>query len=898
MYKIKSVCVSFFQHTTDIRFAMCEGADFFAHGASPFLGIFHSSIKQQRDKSYFCYMKLSELKTGDIALIEKVGGRGAFRKRILEMGFVQGKEITVVHTAPLADPIYYRILDYNVSLRRKDAALVEVRLLSESDQSVAPTPSVTEQTCMPEDIRLPFRQSNFDKKKTIRVALMGNPNCGKTSLFNQASGAHEHVGNYSGVTVEAKSGYIYFRGYRIELIDLPGTYSLSPYSPEERYIRNFLLSDTRPDIVLNVIDVTNIERNLYLTLQIKEMELPMVAALNMFDEFNKRNEYLDYLKLGRLLAVPMVPTICRNGMGLHALFDRLVSLYESLQQKPEEVLDADKGSVRHIRIHYGNSIEPALEKIQEKIETSECDAAARKIPARYLAVKLMEHDRFTEEYVRKSFKKGDFLMAVRDFEQKKTGEHLGNDDIGEEMTDRRYGLISGALKETYEPQHEHVENTTDRIDRIITHRVWGFPIFILTMFLMFECTFVLGAYPMEWIENLVAWISGIAARLMPSGPLKDLLINGVIGGVGGVIVFLPNILILYLFISLMEDSGYMGRAAFIMDRIMHKMGLHGKSFIPLLMGFGCNVPAVMSTRTIESPKSRMITMLVLPFMSCSARLPVYLLLAGTFFKESAGVVLFSLYLLGMLIAVFTARVLKGTLFKGEDVPFVMELPPYRIPTVRSVLYHMWSRAKQYLHKMGTIILLASIVIWFLGYFPRSGHHEQALHSRIALIEADATIGEARKEAVLDSLWHQEHMVHQENSYIGRIGKAIESVMKPMGFDWKMSVSLLSGLAAKEVVVSTLGVIYTGSPEDDETATAILSERIQADTQSDGSPSFTPLISYAFMAFVLIYFPCIATVVAIGRESGSWRWSLFSILYSCVLAWVVAMLIYQLGSLFG
>ncbi|WP_282918209.1 ferrous iron transport protein B [Porphyromonas macacae] len=839
-------------------------------------------------------MKLSELKTGEVAIIDKVGGKGAFRKRILEMGFIQGKEVTVVHSAPLSDPIYYRILDYNVSLRRDDAALIEVRRIDVKEENPEEEPASFKNTTMPEDSR-PFLQSDFQKKETIRVALMGNPNCGKTSLFNKASGAHEHVGNYSGVTIEAKSGYIYFRGYRIELIDLPGTYSLSPYSPEERYIRNFLTSETsRPDIVLNVIDVTNIERNLYLTLQIKEMDIPMVVALNMFDEFNKRKEFLDYPSLGRLLSIPMVPTICRSGMGLHALFDQIVTVYEGLKHTPQDMLNPETGIVRSIHINYGSTIEPVIQNLQEKVEKY-IDLPSH-VSSRYIAVKLVEQDRYTEDFLKNNFAKGAFLITVRDYELKVLEGHLGNYDVEAQMTDQRYGFIAGALRETYVHKRKHVENLTDRIDRIVTHRAWGFPIFMFFMFIMFQCTFVLGEYPMQWLELLVEVLSGFVAQWMPAGPLKDLIINGVIGGVGGVIVFLPNILILYLFISIMEDTGYMSRAAFIMDRIMHKMGLHGKSFIPLVMGFGCNVPAIMATRTIESPKSRMITMLVLPFMSCSARLPVYLLLAGAFFPSSAGVVLFSLYLLGMLLAVITARILKGSVFKGEDIPFVMELPPYRIPTTKSVLIHMWTRGKQYLRKMGTVILLASIVIWFLGYFPRSDERMDNLEKQIARTEADASLEQTQKEQIIDSLSLVEHMIHQENSYIGRLGKMVEPMMQPLGFDWKMSVSLVSGLAAKEVVVSTLGVIYTGNADDSEKATAQLSERLKSDVKIDGTPSFSPLVAYSFMVFVLIYFPCIATVVAIGRESGSWKWSLFSILYSCTLAWMVSCLIFQLGSL--
>ncbi|WP_329905411.1 ferrous iron transport protein B [Porphyromonas pogonae] len=846
-------------------------------------------------------MKLSELKTGEKAVIEKVGGKGLFRKRILEMGFVQGKEVSVIQSAPLKDPIYYRILDYNVSLRREDAALIEVRKIEDTakdSHTHLPSPSsyaTEESSPVLSDLEFLSSHHSSRTKGTIRVALIGNPNCGKTSLFNQASGAHEHVGNYSGVTVEAKSGYINHAGYRIELIDLPGTYSLSPYSPEELYIRDYLSAETRPDIVLNVVDTCNLERNLYLTMQVKEMGLPMVMALNMFDEFSKRKERFDYPALAQLLGIPMIPTVCRNGLGLQALFNEVIDVYEGLKVGSEEYLHPVKGKIRPIQINYGSLIEPVIEDLSRKI--SEQLQVSLKLPSRYVAVKLMEQDKEIEKYLMNHFTKGAYLISYRDYLLKVLNEKLRHeDDVETIMTDQRYGFISGALRETYTPARVHLESVTDKIDHIVTHHIWGFPFFLAIMLLMFECTFVLGAYPMDWLENLVGLLGGLLGNAMSDGPLKDLLIQGVIGGVGGVLVFLPNILILYLFISLMEDSGYMSRAAFIMDKVMHKMGLHGKSFIPLVMGFGCNVPAIMSTRTIESRKSRMITMLILPFMSCSARLPVYLLLAGAFFPNSAGLVLFSLYMFGILLAVISAKGLKSTYFKGEDVPFVMELPPYRIPTTRSVLIHMWTRAKQYLQKMGSVILLASIVIWFLGYFPNNTAKEQEVQNKIALVAADKNILPDQKLAIQDSLVHLQHTVQQENSYIGRIGQFTEPIIRPLGFDWKMGISLLSGLAAKEVVVSTLGVIYTGDADDSSEATEHLSERIKNDKQPDGSLSFSPLIAYNFMIFVLIYFPCIATIIAIGKESGSWKWSVFSAVYSCSLAWLICFIVYQIGNL--
>ncbi len=844
-------------------------------------------------------MKLSELKIGQRAIIVRVHGSGQFRKRILEMGFIQGKEISAVQGAPLMDPMHYRILGYDVSLRLEDARLIEVKLLGDTSHSEAHASqqddSLERTEVSPEQMRpMPAHTSAQRATKRLRVALVGNPNCGKTSLFNCASGAHEHVGNYSGVTVERKTGFLTYKDYRIELIDLPGSYSLSPYSPEEVYIRNFLTGNDRPDLVLNVIDTSNIERNLYLTIQIKELGLPVIAALNMFDEFMTRGEYLNYPRLSSLIGVPMIPTVCRSGLGLHALMEELVSVWEGMQASDPSIIDPERGKIRPLSVNYGTSIEGSIATLQSKIEANL--AITDSVRSRYLAIKLLEKDSAVERSLMDQYSKGAFIVSARDYELRALAQELGEADTEALMTDARYGYIAGALRETYRPQFRHKKTLTDRIDHYVTSRWWGFPIFLGLMFLMFVATFRIGAYPMDWIDMGVAWIGDQIKGLMDDGPLKDLLIDGIIGGVGGVIVFLPNILILYFFISIFEDSGYMARAAFIMDKLMHRMGLHGKSFIPLIMGFGCNVPAIMATRTIESRKSRLITMLVLPFMSCSARLPVYLLLAGALFPSSAALVLFGLYLTGVLIAVVSARVLRGTYFKGEDIPFVMELPPYRMPTARSVLRHMWTRAQQYLRKMGSVILLASIIVWFLGYFPRQSEAEARLEHGISQIEGDNSLSSEAKAEQIAMLEHQHNQYHQENSWIGRLGKATEPVIAPLGFDWKMGVSLLSGLMAKEVVVSTLGVIYTGDSDDSDEATQVLSQRIVSERRADGSPSFTPLVGIAFMLFVLIYFPCVATIIAIGREAGSWRWGAFAVVYSCVLAWLVSFAVYQVGNL--
>lgn len=823
-------------------------------------------------------MRLSELRTGEKGIIVKIMGRGAFRKRIIEMGFIRGKEVQVIQNAPLKDPIHYRIMGYDVSLRRQDAELIEVvsaaEFAAERENLIFADKPATDYITPSDD---ELREIAYNKGKTINVALVGNPNCGKTSLFNFASGAHEHVGNYSGVTVDAKEGVFKQNGYTFRIVDLPGTYSLSAYTPEELYVRKHLNENQQPDIVINVIDASNLERNLYLTTQLIDMDVQMVIALNMYDELEKAGNKFDYESLARMIGCPIVPTISKTGFGIEELFNRVIKVYE--EEDPV---------VRHIHINYGDILEKGIANIKRSIHKVDSNMP-KSISRRYLSIKLLENDQEIESQIRK-FPDGEQIIQERNRNAAQI-ENLLQEDCETALTDARYGFISGALRETFEQNKIKEATSTQIIDLFVTHKVLGFPIFLLFMWIMFEATFRLGDYPMQGIEWLVEVIGNFVRTHMAEGPLKDLLVDGIIGGVGGVIVFLPNILILYAFISFMEDSGYMARAAFIMDKIMHKMGLHGKSFIPLVMGFGCNVPAVMATRTIESRNSRMITMLVTPLMSCSARLPVYVLITGALFPKNASFVLLSLYVTGVILAVILARVFKRAFFNEEDVPFVMELPPYRMPTGKSILLHMWEKAKQYLHKMGGIILVASIIIWFLGYFPRETSRTSEFKQQIASIE-NTQISPEEKTKQLQEIEHQMAMDHQENSYIGRIGQIIAPVMEPLGFNWKISVSLLSGMAAKEIVVSTLSVLYTGS-DDSEQA---LTERLLQEKNPDGTDVFTPLVGLSLMLFVLLYFPCIATVTAIVNESHSWKWGAFVIVYTCCLAWVVSFLVYQIGNI--
>lgn len=825
-------------------------------------------------------MFLSDLKTGEIGVIVKVNGSGAFRKRILEMGFIKGKAIKVILNAPLKDPIKYKIMDYEVSLRRSEAKLIEV---------IYPKDKVEKKSLVEEKYSF---ENNYDceecvlKKapngtKQITIALVGNPNAGKTSLFNIASGSHEHVGNYGGVTVDSKEGNFKHNGYQIKIVDLPGTYSISAYTPEELYVRKFLIEE-KPDVVINVIAASNLERNLYLTTELIDMEVPMVIDLNMYDELRESGSEFDHIKLSKLLGIPIVPTVCRSGMGIPDLFDAVIRVYENKEPV-----------VRRIKIYYGHTIENAISKTNILLDKEK--GIDRIFPTRYLSIKLLEKDVEITKYIKHAYQTADQILQATSQEVKNIESTL-QEDTESAITNARYGFVAGGLKETFKEKLKE-SDATRVIDAIVTNKYLGFPLFFIFMWVMFECTFRLGGYPMGWIESAVEWLGNIIRGYMPDGILKDLIVDGIIGGVGGVIVFLPNIVILYAFISFMEDSGYMSRAAFIMDKVMHKMGLHGKSFIPLIMGFGCNVPAILATRTIESRNSRMITMLINPFMSCSARLPVYLLFVGVFFQSHAGLALFSLYIIGILLAVISARLFKRFLFAGEDAPFVMELPPYRMPTIKSVCRHMWDKSRQYLRKMGGVILIASIIIWFLGYFPQNNIENQEIDSRIEQIEENYTNGLISEEVKTEQIDEQEALKmtdHTEYSYIGRLGKFIEPVMRPLGFDWKIGVSLLTGSAAKEVVVSTLAVLYTGNADEDQSS---LQERLLSSTNPDGTPTFTPLVVVSLLLFILIYFPCIATIAAIKEESGSWKWGLFSIVYTTLLAWLISFSVFQIGSLF-
>ncbi|MBR3799433.1 MAG: ferrous iron transport protein B [Bacteroidales bacterium] len=800
-------------------------------------------------------MKLSELHNGESAVIVKVSGHGGFRKRIMEMGFVRGRKVTSVIDAPLNDPIKYTIMGYDVLLRRSEAQLIEVlpeeeanAMLSAEDAKAPNFFACTD--CDSCGLSCSHKRTKTTQRNIINIAFVGNPNSGKTSLFNALSGGHEHVGNYSGVTVDVKTGHFNYKGYHFNITDLPGTYSLSAYSPEEVFVRRNLL-EAMPDVIVNVVVASNLERNLYLTTELIDLSQRVVVALNMYDELDATGAKLDYEKLGSMIGIPMVPTVAKTGKGLDKLLDTIIEMFEGANK-----------SARHVHINYGTVLEPEISQLADILHESE--DFPQQFPARYWAIKMIENDKEVHNLLKdsKSYEK---LKKQAEISSEKIIKQL-EIDAETAISDAKYGFISGALHETYTEGKKEANKRTRKLDKLIVNKWLGFPLFILLMWLMFSVTFWLGAYPQDWIAAGFDALGNLFNGIIPEGAWRSLVVDGIIGGVGAVAEFLPNIILLYMFISLMEDSGYMSRAAFLMDKMMHGMGLHGKSFIPMIMGFGCNVPAIMATRSIESKSSRLITILVVPFMSCSARLPIYLLLAGAFFPKYAATVMICLYLLGIIVAVLTAKLLRLTAFKQDETPFVMELPPYRWPTLRATLKHIWEKCYQYIKKIGTVILLASVIIWVLSYYPHTDISETELAQSEEISEAEA------------------NEIQYENSCLGMIGKFVAPVMSPMGFDWKISVAVLSSIPAKEIVVSTLGVLYA-SEEDD------LGEAIQK------SGDLTTASALALMVFMLLFFPCIATIGAVASETRKIKWAFFSVFYNTAVAWVLAYVTYLIANLF-
>ena len=713
------------------------------------------------------------------------------------------------------------------------------------------------------------------------MALVGNPNCGKTTLFNYASGSHERVGNYGGVTVDAKEGQLKHDGYTLNIVDLPGTYSITEYTPEELYVRNHLIKN-KPDVVVNVVDASNLERNLFLTTQLIDMNIKVVIALNMYDELEQKGIDFRYDELGKMLGIPIVPTVAVKRKGIDKLIGKVIEAYEDKEP-----------TLRHIHINYGNTIEESIAKVQALIHKN--DEIIRQYSPRYLSIKLLENDSTTLQLLKNCTNRNAIAGQAKAEIYKLENEYNENSETI--ITDAKYGFITGALRETLSNNGDSEFIKNRDIDNILTHKIWGFPVFIFFMWLMFQATFTIGSYPMNWIDAGVSSLGNLISTTMPDGALRDLIVDGIIGGVGGVIIFLPNILILFFFISLMEDTGYMARVSFIMDRLMHKIGLHGKSFIPLLMGFGCNVPAVMATRTLGNRKDRIMTMLITPFMSCSARLPVYVLIISAFFTRNQGLVLFSIYFIGILIAILVALFLKKTVFSKQDIPFVMELPPYRIPTLKNTTLHMWHKGSQYLKKMGTFILLASILIWGLSYYPRHVQYSADYDAQIENVSANTSLTSSERQTQIAELELSKASERQEKSYIGQIGHFIEPAIAPLGFDWKIGISIVTGLAAKEIVVGSMGILYHAGMDASETSGNLI-DKLQQQTHSggklNGQKVFTPLVAFGFMLFILIYFPCVAVIAAIKKES-NWKWAAFAMFYTTAIAWLVAFTVYQVGT---
>jgi ferrous iron transport protein B len=824
-------------------------------------------------------MRISEMQIGQKGCIVKVKGHGSARRRAVDAGLYKGIYIEVLEIDQISGIISLDVEGERSEIIWPEASMIEVLTYEEAayEQGVNEVSAEA------------LKELAHRRRHQIDIALVGQPLSGKDMLFRAALDGNSRVED------DLRKGTRVFQDYHLHLVDLPDTYSLTSPAIDTSTVRRYLVDET-PDVVISVVDATNLERTMQMTAQLLDMNLRVIVALNRFDAMQAKGARLDSQMLSRLLGTPVVPIISPEKEGMEHLLHLAINIYEGadflddegeinkevmreLQEWHRSIIHTDddsehladftrdhtldtryrKHAYRHIHIYHGSELERSIEALRTEIWKSV--NTRYRYSTRFVAIALLDGDAAIEEYVRSEMANSTAILSLRNKEQARYFRLTG-EKMSEALRTAKQSFVQGALKETYiEPPHPTGKpdlRFAQRIDRLVTHKVWGVVIFLLSLFIMFEATFVLGEYPMQAIEWLVEQAGMLIERLFPDGPIKDMLVDGIIGGVGGVIVFLPNILILYFFISLMEDSGYMSRAAFIMDKAMHRMGLHGKSFITLIMGFGCNVPAILATRMIESRKGRLITMLVTPLMSCSARLPVYIIFVAAFFPHHSGLVLMGLYLTGIILAVLVARLLSRTLMRGDEAPYVMELAPYRQPVWKVIFKHTWDKGYEYLKKMGGVILVASIVVWFLGYYPRSSEYRTPAEQ-------------------------------QEHSYIGYIGKAIEPAIEPLGFDWKMGIGLVSGVGAKELIVSTLGVLYA----DQEIDGTVESEaQIAAALQT----VTTPAAALAYMIFVLIYFPCLATLIAIKKETGRWSWAIFTALYTTLLAWVMAFAVYKVALL--
>uniref|UniRef100_B3EQ60 Ferrous iron transport protein B n=1 Tax=Chlorobium phaeobacteroides (strain BS1) TaxID=331678 RepID=B3EQ60_CHLPB len=702
----------------------------------------------------------------------------------------------------------------------------------------------------------------------IRVALAGNPNCGKSSLFNGLTGARQKVGNFSGVTIEKYEGYVDYREYRIRFIDLPGTYSLTPYSPEELVTRKFLIEES-PDVVVNVLEGPNLERNLLLTTQLMEMEVDLLVALNMYDEVEERGIEIDVKQLQRLLGCHIIPTSAKKKQGLDVLLDHVIRVYEG---------DIE---IKKNKLGFRQGVESAIEEIAGLLAL---ESELSTFSAHWLAIKLLENDREVYSLV-KEYPVWVKVELVLQKAIKETGS-LYKSDPEIIITEDRYAFIRGAMQECVRMPQEGRASLTDHIDRIVLNRVLGLPIFFCIVWLIFHMTFTLGTPLMEGLDFLFGSFAAAVSPLLPNDTLRSVIVDGIIAGVGGVLIFLPNIILLFLGLSFLEASGYMARAAFVVDKVMHRFGLHGKSFIPMITGFGCSIPAIMATRTLKSRSDRLATIMIIPFMSCGAKLPVYILLAGAFFKPAvAANVMFGIYMLGVIIGLFSALIMKKTFLKSESEPFVMELPPYRWPSLTSVFFQSNIKAMMYVRKAGTVILFAVLLIWVASNYPRNSALDGALEKQVSAIELrDAPLLE--KQAAIREAGDRVNARQLEYSIAGRAGKLMEPLIRPLGFDWRIGVALVTGLAAKEVVVSTMGTIYSLGKTGESSS--------ELKTILKNDPGFGKATALSLMVFVLLYIPCVAAVGVMRKEIGNWQAIVLYSSYSMTVAWIFSFITYRLA----
>lgn len=823
-------------------------------------------------------MKLTELEIEEGFVVDKVATEGEIRQRIIEMGFTPGAKGWIVRKAPLGDPIEVHIMDYEISLRNSEAKGIEVskseveikkdRILKSSDTKKEKLELDSNLIENREDIYKKIKVPSNNTK--LKVAIAGNPNCGKTTIFNALTGANYKVANYPGVTVERREKDIVYNGYTYDLIDLPGVYSLSAYSQDEVVACDVLLNE-KPDFIIDVIDATNLERNLYLTLQLIELGIPIVCVLNMYEFAEKNGVKINEKILTDILRLPFIKVYGNKYESVLLILDKIEDMYKSGNK-----LNKDAA------MRYGETVEKSIKTITDNMQGDLSD-----LHKRWLAIKTFEKDERAIHSIRRECSNGGEVIETvnKEIIKLESSENAKSDSI---MADKRYSYIRGALQEAVKKDNIRAFNFTEAADVVFLNKWLGIPIFLVVLWLIFKVTFTLGAYPQEWIDMGISALSDFVGGLLEGSPLiQSLVVDGIIGGVGAVLSFFPLVLILFVGISFLEDCGYMARAAFLMDKVMHRLGLHGQSFIPLFLGFGCSIPATMAARTLRNKKDRIVTVLITTFMSCGARVPVYLMFTAAFFSPKiAPTIMFSIYIIGVITAFIIAFILRKALFKGEETPFVMELPPYRAPRAKAVLRHMFDRGWMYIKKAGTYVFAASVIIWALMTFPQYEPNEQeevSLREQAIAIASEQELDIEDEEIInteYDKVLSSEGL---RRSYAGQIGRFIEPIIKPLGFDWRIGIALVAGGAAKEVLVSTIAQIVRVDEEDEASLTELL--------QND--PVFNPIVAYSLLLFVLLYFPCFAAIGVMGAEIGN-KWIPFIVVYTLAVAWIVSFVFYQIA----